>query len=33
MKWGEAKIVMRFWIIGGMFTVIGLIIGIIGMGD
>lgn len=32
-KWGEAKIVMRFWMIGGMFTVIGLIIGIIGMGD
>jgi len=33
LKWGEAKIVMRFWIIGGMFTVVGLIIGIIGMGD
>lgn len=32
MKWGEAKIVMRFWIVGGMFTVIGVIIGVIGMG-
>lgn len=33
LQWGESKIVMRFWIIGGMFTVFGLIIGIIGMGD
>jgi phospho-N-acetylmuramoyl-pentapeptide-transferase len=29
----EAKITMRFWIIGAMFGVIGLIIGIIGMGN
>lgn len=31
--WGEAKITMRFWIIGGMFAVIGTIIGLIGMGN
>ncbi len=31
--WGEAKITMRFWIIGGMVAVIGLIIGLIGMGN
>lgn len=31
--WGEAKITMRFWIIGSIFSVIGLIIGIIGMGN
>ncbi|MBI5412314.1 phospho-N-acetylmuramoyl-pentapeptide-transferase [Candidatus Peregrinibacteria bacterium] len=30
--WGEAKITMRFWIIGAMASVIGLIIGLIGMG-
>lgn len=30
--WGEAKITMRFWIIGAMAAVIGTIIGIIGMG-
>ncbi|MBU0577936.1 phospho-N-acetylmuramoyl-pentapeptide-transferase [Patescibacteria group bacterium] len=31
--WGEAKITMRFWIFGAMFGVIGLIIGLIGMGN
>lgn len=31
--WGEAKITMRFWIIGAMASVIGTIIGLIGMGD
>lgn len=30
--WGEAKITMRFWIIGAMFGLIGLIIGLLGMG-
>jgi len=30
--WGEAKITMRFWIIGAMFGVVGLIVGILGMG-
>jgi len=30
--WGEAKITMRFWIIGAFFGVVGLIIGLIGMG-
>ncbi|MBU1017653.1 phospho-N-acetylmuramoyl-pentapeptide-transferase [Patescibacteria group bacterium] len=31
--WGEAKITMRFWIIGAMAAAIGLIIGLIGMGN
>ena len=31
--WGEAKITMRFWIIGAMVAVVGLIIGLIGMGN
>jgi len=31
--WGESKVTMRFWIIGGMLAVIGLIIGLIGMGN
>lgn len=31
--WGEAKITMRFWIIGAMFAIVGLIIGLIGMGN
>lgn len=30
--WGESKVTMRFWIIGGMLSVVGLIIGLIGMG-
>ncbi len=30
--WGEAKITMRFWIIGAMSGVIGLIVGLLGMG-
>jgi phospho-N-acetylmuramoyl-pentapeptide-transferase len=30
--WGESKVTMRFWIIGGMLAVVGLIIGLIGMG-
>lgn len=30
--WGEAKITMRFWILGAMFGVIGLIVGLLGMG-
>ena len=29
----EAKITMRFWILGAMFSAIGLIIGLIGMGN
>lgn len=29
----EAKITMRFWIIGGLFGAIGLIIGLLGMGN
>ncbi len=31
--WGEAKITMRFWIIGAMLAVVGTIIGLIGMGN
>jgi len=31
--WQESKITMRFWIIGAMFGVIGLIIGLLGMGN
>ncbi len=31
--WGEAKITMRLWIIGAMFSVIGMIIGLLGMGN
>jgi len=31
--WGEAKITMRFWIIGAMLVVVGTIIGLIGMGN
>lgn len=30
--WGEAKITMRFWILGAMFAVIGLMVGLLGMG-
>ncbi|MBU0706002.1 phospho-N-acetylmuramoyl-pentapeptide-transferase [Patescibacteria group bacterium] len=30
--WGEAKITMRFWIIGAMLGVVGLIVGLLGMG-
>jgi phospho-N-acetylmuramoyl-pentapeptide-transferase len=31
--WPEYNVTMRFWIIGGALAVIGLIIGLIGMGD
>lgn len=31
--WTESQVVMRFWIIGALFAVIGLIIGLIGMGE
>lgn len=30
--WHEANVVMRFWIIGGVFAVIGTLIGVVGMG-
>lgn len=33
LGWGEAKVVMRLWIVGFFFAVVGLIIGLIGMGD
>lgn len=31
--WGEAKVTMRFWIMGAAFGVIGLIVGLLGMGN
>lgn len=31
--WGEAKITMRFWIFGAMCGVVGLIIGLLGLGN
>jgi phospho-N-acetylmuramoyl-pentapeptide-transferase len=31
--WPESQIVMRFWIVGGLFAVIGLLLGLIGMGN
>lgn len=31
--WGEAKITMRFWIIGALAGLVGLIIGLLGMGN
>lgn len=30
--WGEAKITMRFWILGVIFGVVGLVVGLLGMG-
>lgn len=32
LGWPETKVTMRFWILSGVFSVIGLIIGIFGMG-
>lgn len=32
LEWGEAKVVMRLWIVGGFVATIGLIIGLIGRG-
>lgn len=31
--WGEAKVTMRFWIMGAIFAVAGLIVGLLGMGN
>lgn len=31
--WSESQIVMRFWIIGSLFAIVGLILGLIGLGD
>lgn len=31
--WPEAQVVMRFWIIGGLFASIGVILGLIGLGN
>ncbi len=32
LGWPESQIVMRFWIVGGLFASLGLILGLIGMG-
>lgn len=31
--WSEAQIVMRFWLVGAVFAGLGLILGLLGMGD
>lgn len=31
--WPESQIVMRFWIVGALFAAIGLILGLVGMGN
>ncbi len=31
--WSETQIVMRFWLMGGVFGIMGLLIGLIGMGE
>lgn len=31
--WPESQVVMRFWIIGGIFATLGLLLGLVGMGD
>jgi len=33
LGWPESQVVMRFWIVGGLFAVMGLILGLIGMGN
>ncbi|MBI4032591.1 phospho-N-acetylmuramoyl-pentapeptide-transferase, partial [Candidatus Berkelbacteria bacterium] len=32
LGWPETKVTMRFWVIGGVFAVIGLVIALIGRG-
>lgn len=31
--WPEAQVVMRFWIIGGLLAAVGLVLGLVGMGN
>lgn len=31
--WPESQVVMRFWIVGGIFATLGLLLGLVGMGD
>lgn len=31
--WPESQVVMRFWIVGGIFATMGLILGLVGMGN
>ena len=33
LGWPESQVVMRFWIIGGLVATIGLVLGLIGMGN
>jgi len=31
--WPESQVVMRFWIIGALLSTVGLILGLVGMGN
>ena len=33
LGWPESQVVMRFWIVGGVMAILGLILGLVGMGD
>ncbi|MFA6024216.1 MAG: phospho-N-acetylmuramoyl-pentapeptide-transferase [Candidatus Gracilibacteria bacterium] len=33
LGWPESQVVMRFWIVGGLFATLGLLLGLVGMGD
>ena len=33
LGWPEFQVVMRFWILGGVLAILGLILGLVGMGD
>lgn len=33
LGWPESQVVMRFWIVGALFATIGLLLGLVGMGD
>ena len=33
LGWPESQVVMRFWILGGIMATLGLILGLVGMGE
>lgn len=33
LGWPESQVVMRFWIVGALFATVGLLLGLVGMGD
>lgn len=33
LGWPESQVVMRFWIVGGLIATLGLLLGLVGMGD